>query len=345
MPDVVRRRPYCSQPPRRLPVLPPDMPAARQHAIVVGRAKWVNGTPLRYAFLPRTRDHAQEEVVREAFDEWKDLGIGLDFWEVQEPGEAQVRIGFRPGRSWSFVGRDILAVPPDQPTMNFGWDLRTEYGRTTALHEIGHTLGLPHEHQNPDAGLRWDEPALHRFLAGPPNFWEPADVLRNVLRPLEPAAAEAGHWDPDSIMGYEFPPGLVIAPEEYRTGIEPPGTISKLDAERILFWYPPCLQEWLPRLEEFESRPLTLAPGEQYDAELLPEQSRTYRVGVFGAADVVLVLFEDVDGELRQVGADDDSGEDRNAVIEAELRAGRRYVVRARMYHAWQNGTTAVMYW
>ena len=26
----------------------------------------------------------------------------------------------------------------------------------TALHGIGHTLGLPHEHQNPNAGIVWD---------------------------------------------------------------------------------------------------------------------------------------------------------------------------------------------
>ncbi|BBH71037.1 hypothetical protein ACTI_77220 [Actinoplanes sp. OR16] len=341
---MIRRLPYCSQPPRSMPVLPPEMPVARQHAIIVGRSKWVNGTPLRYAFMPQTRDHAQEEVVREAFDEWKDLGIGLDFWEVREPEEAQVRIGFLPGTSWSFVGRDILGIPLDEPTMNFGWDLRDDYGRGTARHEIGHTLGMPHEHQNPNAGIIWDEPAVLEFLSGPPNFWSPGDVFHNVLRKLDPAEVEGTRWDPDSIMEYEFPPGLVISPEEYREGIFPPGTISKIDAEQALFWYP-TLDERPPRLAVFESRALSLTPGEQFDAELVPDETRTYRVGTFGSSDMVLVLFEDCDGELRQIAADDDSGDERNALVEVELRAGTRYVLRARMYHLWQPGTSAVMVW
>ncbi|MBB2943856.1 hypothetical protein FB565_003585 [Actinoplanes lutulentus] len=342
--ELMSPLPYCSQPLSPAPVLPPEMPLDRQHAIIVGRSKWVNGTPLRYAFMPQTRNHVQEEVVRESFDEWKDLGIGLDFWEVRDPREAQVRIGFEPGRSWSYIGRDVLRRPRHEPTMNLGWDLRDDHGRATALHEIGHTLGLAHEHQNPNAGIVWNEDAVYRHMAGPPNRWDPETTFHNILRKLDPSEVEGSRWDPDSIMEYRFPAGLVIRPEEYRSGINPPGTISKLDAEQVLIWYPP-LEERLPHLTAFESRSLSLTPGQQYDAEVLPEETRKYRVGSFGASDMVLVLFEDVDGELRQVAADDDSGEDRNAQVEAELQAGRRYVLRTRMYHAWQAGTTAVMYW
>jgi hypothetical protein len=344
MTDVMDQFPYCSEPPPETPVLPADMPVARQHAIIVGRLKWVNGTALRYAFLGRTRGGVQEEAVREAFDDWKDIGIGLDFWEVQDPSEAQVRITFEPDRSWSRIGRSVLSVPRNQPTMNFGWDLRSDHGRSTARHEIGHTLGMPHEHQNPNAGIVWNERAVYSYFAGPPNNWSPDETYHNVLRKLDPSEVEGTSWDPDSIMEYRFPAGLVVRPEEYRDGISPPGQISKLDAEQMLFWYPP-LADRIPHLAALESRALTLAPGEQFDAELLPETSRTYQVGAFGAADMVLVLFEDVDGELRQIAADDDSGEERNALLEVEMKAGRRYVVRARMYHAWQAGTTALMYW
>jgi hypothetical protein len=41
----------------------------------------------------------------------------------------------------------------------------------TALHGIGHTLGLPHEHQNPNAGIVWDEKTVYTSLGGPPNSW------------------------------------------------------------------------------------------------------------------------------------------------------------------------------
>ena len=57
------------------------------------------------------------------------------------------------------------------------------------------------------------------------------------------------------------------------------------------------------------------------------------------------MLFEEVDGELRYVAGDDDSGEDRNALIQAKLFQGRRYVARLRMYYATESGQTALMYW
>ena len=53
--------------------------------------------------------------------------------------------------------------------MNFGWDLTQPGEIDTAIHEIGHTLGFPHEHQNPHAGIVWDEEAVYAALAQPPN--------------------------------------------------------------------------------------------------------------------------------------------------------------------------------
>jgi len=339
-------KPYCAAPPHALPDLPSSMVAERQRAIIVGRTKWVNGTTLRYAFTSGNGQVGdQQAVVRKSFQEWKDLGLGLNFTEVSQPTEAEVRIGFvRGDGSWSYIGRDVLGISTTERTMNFGWDLTTPYGHTTALHEIGHTLGMPHEHQNPNAGIVWNEEAVYTFLGGPPNNWPREETFQNVLRKLDPREVEGSNWDPDSIMEYEFPAGLIVSPAQYQAGIFPPGTLSTIDVQEMLSWYPGG-QPGPTLLKPFTSVPMSIGPRGQGDFEIRPESSRKYTIGTFGATDVVLVVFEEVNGELRYLSGDDDSGEDRNARIELKLYAGRRYVVRVRLYYEWSSGQSAVMYW
>jgi len=317
----------------------------RMRAILRTRSKWVNGTVLHFAFIEGEGPEPQRDAVRDAFRAWKELGIGLEFTEVGDLSEAEVRIGFdQSDGSWSYIGRDVLGIATSERTMNFGWDLTDDYGNTTARHEIGHTLGLPHEHQNPFAGIQWDEAEVYEYFAGSPNFWSHDQTFRNVLRKLSVTDVEGSQWDPDSIMEYWFPAGLIVAPPEYSGGIDPPGTISAPDREWALKWYPRLGPAAPPPLTPFQSVPLTLAAGEQADFTITPT-ARRYSLGTFGTADTVLVLFEQVGGELRFVRGDDDSGVDRNARISVKLFEGRTYVVRVRLYWAGDSGMTAVMCW
>ena len=267
---------------------------------------------------PWTTDKAHQDVVRNAFDHWKAQGIGLDFAEVGSRDEAEIRIGFMAGDgSWSYLGRQILDRGVNERTMNFGWDLlRSPREADTALHEIGHTLGLPHEHQNPNAGIVWDEEKVYVTLGGPPNNW-----------PREKTQ-------------------LIVRPERYRTEpLRPAGGPSPRDLAWVRAFYPATDEGELPELLPFQSRELAVLPGQQRDFVIRPAATRTYTLQTFGESDTVMVLFERDAGHLRYQAGDDDSGEDRNATLRLKLFQGREYVLRIRLYFSQGSGETAVMMW
>lgn len=327
---------------------------------------WVNGTVLHYCFftgeasgssiavpgtgqtewVPWGGAKDQQDVVRECFALWQSLGTGLVFREVRDRTEAELRIGFQDGGgSWSAVGRDALRAGVHERTMNFGWDLTAPEARGTVLHQIGHALGMLHEHQSPYAGLHWDDEAVYAEMAGPPHHWSREQTFHNILRKLSPDEANGPVWDPQSIMQNPVAPGLVLEPEQYRGGLQPPGTLSAADKEFALRWYPPADLPRPPALLPFRSVPLGLEPGEQADFRMDPPETRGYTVGTFGDADSVVVLFEERDGEPRYLSGHDDGETPHRAKIAARLVKGRRYLVRIRLHSAWGPGETAVMYW
>ena len=345
-------KPLCRNLPRPVRQLLPAVMAdtRRASAILSTQSKWVNGTVLHYCFFGGGSRFAvpkiQADAVRGAFAKWKAVGIGLEFQEVSQLSEAEVRIGYSTadGSSASAVGREVLSVPLNEPTTVYGWDLTTHYGSGTALHELGHVIGMEHEHQNPFAGIKWHEQAVYDALAKPPNNWDHDTTYHNILEKLTPQQVQGSTWDPDSIMEYEFEPGLIDEPEAYDiNGLTPPGTLSPADKQWALKWYP-RLQAALTTLQPFQAVALDLAVGQQVDFAIKPTSSRKYTIETKGASDTLLVLFEDVNGVPRYLSGDDDSGVDRNASITYKLFQGRNYIVRLRLYYPGQSGKTSLMY-
>lgn len=356
---------YCSVRPTLPRSFGPEVNADRVRAINSLSDKWVNGTELSYYFFDEATDgstvtlvdgstpfvpwagaEAQKAAVRRAFKTWSDLGIGLRFKEVPSRDQAMVRIGFMAGDgSWSYVGRAILTIATDQRTMNFGWDLVGDLD--TAIHEIGHTLGLEHEHQNPFSGIVWDEEKVYAALARPPNRWSREKTFFNIIRKIEENRVQGTQWDPDSVMHYPFAAGLIKVPQKYQTEpLQPAGGLSPRDTAWVRQLYPAqSPPEQFAELQLMRSLPLAIQPGQQVDLRLKPSRSRNYEIRTFGSSDVVIVLYEEAGGDLKYRGGDDDSGEDRNAYLRIRLSRGRTYVLRLRLYYADRAGETAVMWW
>ena len=153
---------------------------------------------------PWTTDKAHQDVVRGAFDyQLQDIGRVRG---VSLRDEAEIRIGFMEGDgAWSYLGRQILDWGVNERTMNFGWDLLRTPRRPTPPCTRSATPGSP-EHQNPNAGIVWDEEKVYAELGGPPNNWPREKACWNILRKIEPDTVQGSNWDPDSIMHYPSRP-------------------------------------------------------------------------------------------------------------------------------------------
>ncbi|HWO12483.1 MAG TPA: M12 family metallopeptidase [Polyangiaceae bacterium] len=359
MSDAPQNPRYCSLKVMPARALPPTLDPRRARLIQVLASKWVNGTVLKYCFVSSARFQmadgssrvfewplvpAQLQAFRAAIRRWTDLGIGVSLQEVTDRATADVRVGFFQGDgSWSYVGRDIRLAAADELTMNIGWDITGDID--TAVHEIGHTLGFPHEHQNPHAGIEWNEEAVYAALARPPNEWTREQTFHNIIRKIVPDTVQGSSWDPDSIMHYPFEAGLINRPERYREGLRPAGDLSPRDIDWVHTFYPPLSTEGPPVLSPFTSQQLALAPGEQAAFVLKPGQTRDYEIRTFGTADTVMVLFERTPSGPVYVAGDDDGGEDRNSRLTLRLIQGREYELRLRLYFSTERGSFAVMYW
>ena len=134
--------------------------------------------------------------------------VNLTLTFVDDPDQAQVRIGFDPdGGAWSLVGTDCLKQKTGA-TMNLGW-----FDVGTVLHEFGHMLGMIHEHQNPRGeDIKWDKDEVYKW-AKDTQGWDRQTTDTNIFARYERDSINGSDFDPLSIMLYFFPANLTTNDE------------------------------------------------------------------------------------------------------------------------------------
>src|SRR5262245_37957952 len=84
---------YCALKSMHQRTFSPEVGPRRAEILLVSSNKWVNGTKLQYYFYKGTTDgspntwkgtKAQMDVVRNGFQSWKNLDIGLEFAEADD---------------------------------------------------------------------------------------------------------------------------------------------------------------------------------------------------------------------------------------------------------------------
>lgn len=202
-------------------------PGLAGEAIAVRGTFWKPNQTLFIGFIGGTK--SQYDIVRYHANEWfKHISL-MPIWGA-ELERAQIRISFDPtDGAWSTIGTGALGVPWKYATMNLG-----SLARSTVLHEFGHMLGLAHEHQNPNEGIKWNKEEVYKDLAGPPNYWDKERVDVNIFAEFDNQEIVDEVFDPQSIMLYRIPPNWTLDGFQSNENTE----LSELDILTVQNLYP-----------------------------------------------------------------------------------------------------------
>lgn len=188
-----------------------DDPQTGTKAFVINSKLWSPGRTLRVRFLGGT-NQVQQKVIEYANKWCECTSLKFDFGNHPD---AEIRIDFVSDGSWSYIGTDCLVFPQDEATMNFGWFdqpvAEEEYSRVI-VHEFGHAIGMPHEHNHPGVDIPWNKEAVYRYYTNPPNNWTTDQVDNNLFAKYEKSQTSFAEFDKNSIMLYPIPAQFVTDP-------------------------------------------------------------------------------------------------------------------------------------
>ena len=154
--------------------------------------------------------------------------VNLDIAFIDNPADANVRISFDKVGAWSLLGTDHLSEKTN-PTMNFEW-----VDVPTVIHEMGHMLGMIHEHQNPKGqNIDWNDKKVFEW-AKETQGWDEKTTRENMIDKYDSNSINGSSFDPQSIMLYFFPADFT----NNGIGTEENVRLSGLDVDWIHQMYP-----------------------------------------------------------------------------------------------------------
>ncbi|WP_338489889.1 M12 family metallopeptidase [Pseudomonas trivialis] len=150
------------------------------------------------------RDNRSKALVIDALREWAHHTPALQF-KVVDGKEGDIRISDDEGfqGSWSELGTGAKNTPLDEPTMHLDRNDNSAVFRTTALHEIGHALGIEHEHQHPANTINWDKDYIYKSM-NDSQGWDTDTVDINMFDVHTGPDVLLSPYDTRSIMHYNI---------------------------------------------------------------------------------------------------------------------------------------------